>query len=431
MTASIGSICTGYGGIELAIESLLPVRHAWHAELDPAASKVLEARFPGVPNFGDLTRVDWASAEPVDVFAGGVPCQGYSMAGQRKGSDDERDLWPVRRLDADGRPRRGALDAIRQLMPRLVVIENVPGLLTSRAGQDFATILADLDALGYTTSWTTVGACRVGACHHRHRVFIAATLLPVGPPNAEPVAHRFGDGWASAQSVLFGDTEAVRWPASGFTRAGTVWELPVETCGPDPRLLPTPRATDTGTPGRRCSEGWRPPLSEVLLTMLPTPNATDGQGGPRRPPERRTAGGKDHGPRLRDVAGFLLPTPVAGDADRVSSTYARGNLTLIGALEPERFGLYAAAVRRHELAFGLSAPNPTEPGRNGKPRLSAAFPSFMIGLPPGWLTDVVGRNDALRLAGNGVVPRQAAYALGTLPTFRAAVAHLSLAAAAA
>lgn len=98
---------------------------------------------------------------------------------------------------------------------------------------------------------------------------------------------------------------------------------------------------------------------------------------------------------------------------------------LPAAVQPERFGKYAAAVHRHEFAYGLVAPDPTEPGRNGKPRLSAAFPEFMQGLPPGWLTDVVDRKAALKAAGNGVNPRQAAYALPLLPTFRAAIAELT------
>lgn len=282
----VGGQCEGFGGLFESLRPHLPVEHAWYAEVDRAACKVLAHHYPGIPNLGDITTANWAAAEPVDVLTSGFPCQGFSEAGQRKGSEDERHLWPV-----------GVLPAIRGLMPALFVGENVRGLLTIERGQVFGQILADLDDLGYVTSWTTVGACRVGACHHRHRVFIAATLVDCAPPMSDPVAHRACAGWVPAQSVLFGDMEAVRWPASGYTRAGTVWELPVDTCGVDVSLLPTPKATDTGTPGRRCSEGWRPPLSEVLLN--------------------------------------LLPTPVAGDAERVSATYSRGNPTLLGSVLPD------------------------------------------------------------------------------------------------
>lgn len=99
---------------------------------------------------------------------------------------------------------------------------------------------------------------------------------------------------------------------------------------------------------------------------------------------------------------------------------------LPAAVQPQRFGKYAAAVARHEAAYGLSAPDPTEPGRNGRPRLSPEFPEWMQGLPRGHLTDVVGRPAALKLAGNGVNWLQCAYALPLLPSFRAAVQALTV-----
>ena len=78
-----------------------------------------------------------------------------------------------------------------------------------------------------------------------------------------------------------------------------------------------------------------------------------------------------------------------------------------------QFGQYAPAIARQEQAFGYPAPSPTEPGRNNRPRLSAAFAEWMMGTPPGWITDVPGvtRNEALRKAGNGVVRQQAIAAL--------------------
>jgi hypothetical protein len=81
-------------------------------------------------------------------------------------------------------------------------------------------------------------------------------------------------------------------------------------------LLPTPRATDgtKGGPNQRGSSGDLM-LPSAVMDLLPTPNATDSQGGPRALPERRTSRGKDHGPRLRDIAPTLLPTPSAADGD--------------------------------------------------------------------------------------------------------------------
>lgn len=94
-----------------------------------------------------------------------------------------------------------------------------------------------------------------------------------------------------------------------------------------------------------------------------------------------------------------------------------GELLLKGTakyeLDAGRWGKYAAAVSRHEAAFGHPAPAPTEPGPSGNPRLSARFTEWMMGYPPGWITDTPGitRNEALSIAGDGVVPLQAFAAL--------------------
>jgi DNA (cytosine-5)-methyltransferase 1 len=74
----IGSLCTGYGGLDLAVELVLGGQLAWYAETDRHAQAVLAARWPGVPNLGDIRTVDWASVEPVDVLTAGFPCQDYS-----------------------------------------------------------------------------------------------------------------------------------------------------------------------------------------------------------------------------------------------------------------------------------------------------------------------------------------------------------------
>ena len=313
MTARLGSLCTGMGGLDLAVAAVLDVDHAWHAEADPAAAKVLAAHWPEVPNLGDITTVDWTAVERVDVLTGGVPCQSYSAAGKRLGSEDDRDLWPVRKHEPDGTPRRGALDCIRELRPTLFVFENVANLLSIQGGLPFGTILADLDALGYTVSWATVGACRVGACHHRHRIFLAATLADVDPPRGEPVAHLAGDRWEPLQNVLFGDAKAVRWPAAGMTRAGVVWPLRAQACGAVGVVLPTPTAADgTSGPGHARSSQGSPDLRTVV-SLLPTPRAVDGTSGQQTLIDGRTAG--DRGPRLSDIAS-LLPTPTARDATR-------------------------------------------------------------------------------------------------------------------
>jgi DNA (cytosine-5)-methyltransferase 1 len=73
-----GSVCTGYGGLDLAVHAVLGASLAWYAETDRHACTVLAHRFPGVVNLGDIRTVDWTTVTPVDVLTAGFPCQDYS-----------------------------------------------------------------------------------------------------------------------------------------------------------------------------------------------------------------------------------------------------------------------------------------------------------------------------------------------------------------
>ncbi|GIM90143.1 DNA cytosine methyltransferase [Paractinoplanes toevensis] len=155
----IGSLCTGYGGLDLAVELVLSGRLAWYAETDRHAQAVLTHHWPDVPNLGDLRTVDWAQVDPVDVLTAGFPCQDISNAGKRAGiTGQHSSLWTC------------VADAVRVLRPGLVVVENVAALL--RRG--FDVVHRDLAALGYDTSWTCLRASDVGAAHRRDRLFLLA-----------------------------------------------------------------------------------------------------------------------------------------------------------------------------------------------------------------------------------------------------------------
>jgi hypothetical protein len=179
------------------------------------------------------------------------------------------------------------------------------------------------------------------------------------------------------------------------------------------RLLPTPRASDTGTPGRRAGAGFRPPLSQVLL---PTPRATDGEKG--CPGQRGS-----HGDLTLPSAAVqvrTLPTPCARDA-RGGWRHGDGSPDLgtavgeLGSPDEARWGSYATAVARWELLIGRPVPEPTQPGKHGKPVLAPPFVEWLMGLPGGWVTGLaLPRTAALRVLGNGVVPQQAAVALRLL-----------------
>lgn len=80
MSATIGSLFSGYGGLDLAVESVTGAVPAWLCEYEPAPSKILAHHWPDVPNLGDITAVDWSQVHPVDVITGGFPCQDISAA---------------------------------------------------------------------------------------------------------------------------------------------------------------------------------------------------------------------------------------------------------------------------------------------------------------------------------------------------------------
>jgi len=140
----------------------------WQVEIDPYCRKVLAKHWPDVECFEDVREVGAHNLAPVDLICGGFPCQPVSCAGQRKGTDDERWLWPeFYRL-------------ICELRPRWVLGENVPGLLSIDAGRVFGGILRDLASCGYDAEWDCIPAAAVGAPHRRDRVFVVAnaTLQP-------------------------------------------------------------------------------------------------------------------------------------------------------------------------------------------------------------------------------------------------------------
>jgi DNA (cytosine-5)-methyltransferase 1 len=154
----LGSLCTGYGGLDLAAAAVFDVVPVFHAEVDPAAARVLAHRFPGVPNLGDITALDWTRVPRVDVLCAGYPCQPESLAGQRKGADDERWIWPA------------VAQAVRVLRPRILLLENVHGHLSL----GFRTVLGDLAELGFDAEWLVCAASDLGACHQRKRLFALA-----------------------------------------------------------------------------------------------------------------------------------------------------------------------------------------------------------------------------------------------------------------
>lgn len=154
---TIGSLFSGIGGLELGLEmcGLGPV--LWQCDADPQARAVLAHHWPEVKRYDDVRDID-ASAAPVGLVCGGFPCQPHSLAGKRRGTSDERWLWPE------------FARVIECVRPGVVFIENVPGLRTS----GLRDVLADLAHLGFDAEWGVFGAYEVGAPHLRRRLFVLA-----------------------------------------------------------------------------------------------------------------------------------------------------------------------------------------------------------------------------------------------------------------
>ena len=358
-----GSLFAGYGGIELALSSVLDVRPAWFVEFDKAPSKVLAHHWPDVPNYGDVTTVDWSTVPPVDIITGGSPCQDLSHAGKRAGMTEgtRSNLWVQMR------------EAINVIRPRLVAWENVRGAFSAPAdsalepcpgcvgdGNDgpvlraLGRVLGDLADLGYDCRWYGLRAADVGAAHGRFRVFLFAVPVDSDDQGLQGLA-----GQARTASTGRHRHPVARVGGSALT------------------LLPTPKASNNENRSSDWANG--PNLGEALA-LLPTPSVADGMGG--------------HLTRSGDRSNELLLPGVA-------------------KAHQQAWGQYAAAIARAEQAIGRPAPPPTEIGPKGAPRLSPRFVEWLMMLPEGWVTDVAGlsRNDQLKMLGNGVVPAQCAAAL--------------------
>lgn len=156
----VGSLFSGIGGLELGLERTGGFQTIWFCENEPYASAVLKKHWPGIPNLGDITKVDWNGVEKPDMLAGGFPCQDISIAGKGKGIREgtRSGLWFE------------YARAIRTLRPRYALIENVPML--AKRGLDI--VLADLAEMGYDAEWFTLSAAEAGAWHRRERLFILA-----------------------------------------------------------------------------------------------------------------------------------------------------------------------------------------------------------------------------------------------------------------
>lgn len=185
-----GSLFTGIGGFDLALERAGMVCD-WQVEIDKNCQKLLAHRFPNARRYTDVRDVGKHNLSAVDVICGGFPCQDLSVAGKRVGLAGERSgLWyEFARI-------------IDEMRPGIVIIENVPGLLSSAKGADFGIIVSTLDEFGYGVAWRVLDAQHFGLAQRRKRMFIISSL-----------------GSGRAAEILF-EPESVCWDSAQSREAG-------------------------------------------------------------------------------------------------------------------------------------------------------------------------------------------------------------------
>jgi DNA (cytosine-5)-methyltransferase 1 len=292
----VGSLFSGYGGLDLAVEDVFNARTIWFSEINEPVARVFSHHWPDAPNLGDITTINWSAVPPVDILCGGFPCQDVSTVGKMAGlkPGTRSGLWAH------------MATAIDALQPEWVVIENVRGLLSAPAIRanlegddneqrnlrdatlDSATprgmepgpwhlgetatrplraagaVLGDLADLRYDAQWIGLPASHVGAPHPRYRVFILAHRALPNPTRigrvprrgelaagqsetrhnrAEPSDHRPRTPWTGRLPTGRGTREPVdvdratlrRW--GRYAEAVTRWEYVTGRVAPLPALL--------------------------------------------------------------------------------------------------------------------------------------------------------------------------------------------------
>jgi DNA (cytosine-5)-methyltransferase 1 len=215
------SLFSGIGGFDLAAE-WMGWTNVFNCEWEEFPRKVLKHHFPNAIQHGDIKELDATTyAGRVDILTGGFPCQPYSLAGKRKGKEDERHLWPE------------MLRVIRECAPRYVVGENVRGLVGWNGGLVFEEVCADLEACGYAVQSFLLPAAGVASCpHRRDRVwFVAYSDESDAGKNRGRMSGKAEEVWGQEEGIILGsscsnanapDTQVPRREGQRFEGQGQV-----------------------------------------------------------------------------------------------------------------------------------------------------------------------------------------------------------------
>ena len=294
---TVGSLFSGIGGFDLGLERAgFTIR--WQVENDAYCNRVLRKHWPDVVRYGDIRTVEWALVEPVDLVCGGPPCQPVSVAGKRKGTADERWLWPE------------FARCLRVLRPRYVFIENVPGLLTN----GFDAVLGDLADLGYDAEWQVLSAAAFGAPHLRKRVWIVAYReghVADSEGAGRPILHTINEWKIKGKGDTFRHSSEVLADAEG-SGTGTAEHIG-QSCKSQLRGQTTDVADTSLTQSYRWSDGvgwWKREPQETLQDARRNGRQEDGLSIPESILGRVAHGVPHQVDRLRGLGNAVVPQVV-------------------------------------------------------------------------------------------------------------------------
>lgn len=397
--------CAGYGGISLGLKRAIPsLRTIAFGEIEAFACANLVAKMEAglldcAPIWTDIKTFPYeAFRDRVDILVAGYPCQPFSAAGKRLGTEDPRHLWPH------------IARSISIIRPRLCFFENVEGHISL----GLSTVISDLEELGYKVSWGIFSASEVGAPHQRKRVFILAECIQQGLEGR--TSQQDYAGWLQCETGRSGDPV---WPS----RPGEqqfAWEPPrvvansERSRGEEPEhqhtnLPPEPSGGNAETMGNAASQrprtlGAEPAGQQRQSSFASTGDAMGNTASDGRQHDQQSKNG-------REARTTAESSKDLGNADygRLASGINAGSGT-----EANRGGqgdFEQAEPWQVERTMGLHS-HGTSDGL-GHAELSGLCDSELAEIRE-WMVKCDNRTDELRLLGNGVVPATAERAFLTL-----------------
>jgi len=386
-------LCAGYGGIELGLKRAVPdLRTVALCEIEAFAISNLVAKMEAgfmdpAPIWPNLKTFPWeAFRDRVDILTGGYPCQPFSAAGQRKGKQDPRHLWPW------------IADGIRLLRPRICFFENVEGHISL----GLSDVIEDLAGMGYRTTWGIFSASEVGAPHQRKRVFILAHRAELrgqigylaGQKGTRETGHVMPRSQIVADDISTG-LEGLTGHGDGSGESRRISE------GQDRPVGESSLCCWPSRPGEQ-QYGWEPPRVVADSHGFDRSAQAEGRGYDRQAgsagEELGDAGCERQEERQVEASGSEQSDEVRGMADSsVSGSDGRSDGSCRWSRESGEAGVNATGGGSQ--GDGMRQTEPPLGGDSDGPSSGLDYAQLCVSCD--------NRTDELRLLGNGVVPATA------------------------